>query len=222
MTSSPARWPNAAPSCRPRRRSRKLRRAHLQSFVDRFKAKASKAVQAQSRVKMLEKMTPITPPEEAKKQVFTFPAPEELSPPIINLDGAAVGYGGTPVLRKLNLRIDQDDRIALLGRNGEGKSTLSKLLAGKLAAMRRADDQVLQAAHRLFRAASGGRAAHRRNAAAAHPAPAPRRGPAPPARAPCRVRPDGGSGRHGGRRGCRAGRRRGCRCCSPPSTRRTC
>ena len=115
-------------------KKQELRRAHLQSFVDRFKAKASKAVQAQSRVKMLEKMTPITPPEEARRQVFTFPAPEELSPPIINLDGAAVGYGGRPVLRRLNLRIDQDDRIALLGRNGEGKSTLSKLLAGKLAA----------------------------------------------------------------------------------------
>ncbi|WP_103256104.1 ABC-F family ATP-binding cassette domain-containing protein [Tabrizicola aquatica] len=110
------------------------RRAHLQSFVDRFKAKASKAVQAQSRVKMLEKLTPITAPEEAKKVVFTFPAPEELAPPIINLDGAAVGYGGPPVLKRLNLRIDQDDRIALLGRNGEGKSTLSKLLAGKLQA----------------------------------------------------------------------------------------
>lgn len=109
-----------------------LRRAHLQSFVDRFKAKASKAVQAQSRVKMLEKLTPITAPEEAKKVVFTFPKPEELAPPIINLDGAAVGYDGPPVLRRLNLRIDQDDRIALLGRNGEGKSTLSKLLAGKL------------------------------------------------------------------------------------------
>ena len=112
-----------------------LRRAHLQSFVDRFKAKASKAVQAQSRVKMLEKMTPITAPEEARKQVFTFPAPEELSPPIINMDNAAVGYGGPAILRKLSLRIDQDDRIALLGRNGEGKSTLSKLLAGKLATM---------------------------------------------------------------------------------------
>ena len=112
-----------------------LRRAHLQSFVDRFKAKASKAVQAQSRVKMLEKMTPITAPEEARKQVFTFPAPEELSPPIINLDNAAVGYGGPAILRKLSLRIDQDDRIALLGRNGEGKSTLSKLLAGKLVTM---------------------------------------------------------------------------------------
>jgi ATP-binding cassette, subfamily F, member 3 len=113
-------------------KKQELRRAHLQSFVDRFKAKASKAVQAQSRVKMLEKMTPITAPEDAKKVVFTFPAPEELSPPIINMDGAAVGYGGPLVLRKLSLRIDQDDRIALLGRNGEGKSTLSKLLAGKL------------------------------------------------------------------------------------------
>jgi ATP-binding cassette subfamily F protein 3 len=110
------------------------RRAHLQSFVDRFKAKASKAVQAQSRVKMLEKLTPITAPEDAKKVVFTFPKPEELAPPIINLDGAAVGYGGPPVLKRLNLRIDQDDRIALLGKNGEGKSTLSKLLAGKLQA----------------------------------------------------------------------------------------
>ncbi len=110
------------------------RRAHLQSFVDRFKAKASKAAQAQSRVKMLEKLTPITAPEDAKKVVFTFPEPEELSPPIISMEGTSVGYGGPPVLRKLSLRIDQDDRIALLGRNGEGKSTLSKLLAGKLEA----------------------------------------------------------------------------------------
>ncbi len=115
-------------------KKQEARRAHLQSFVDRFKAKASKAVQAQSRVKMLEKMTPIVAPEDAKKVVFTFPAPEELSPPIINIEGGAVGYGGPPILRKLSLRIDQDDRIALLGRNGEGKSTLSKLLAGKLEA----------------------------------------------------------------------------------------
>ena len=111
------------------------RRAHLQSFVDRFKAKATKAAQAQSRVKMLEKLQPITAPEEARKMVFTFPEPEELSPPIVNLDNAAVGYGDKAILRRLNLRIDQDDRIALLGRNGEGKSTLSKLLAGKLATM---------------------------------------------------------------------------------------
>jgi len=111
------------------------RRAHLQSFVDRFRYKASKAVQAQSRLKMLERMVPIAAPEEAKARAFTFPAPEELAPPILAMEGASVGYGGTPVLRRLDLRIDQDDRIALLGRNGEGKSTLSKLIAGRLAPM---------------------------------------------------------------------------------------
>ncbi|MCY1125476.1 ABC-F family ATP-binding cassette domain-containing protein [Frigidibacter sp. RF13] len=115
-------------------KKQEARRAHLQSFVDRFKAKASKAVQAQSRVKMLEKMQPILAPEEAKKVVFSFPEPETLSPPIITMEGTSVGYDGPPVLKRLSLRIDQDDRIALLGRNGEGKSTLSKLLAGKLPA----------------------------------------------------------------------------------------
>jgi ATP-binding cassette subfamily F protein 3 len=112
-----------------------LQRAHLQSFVDRFKAKASKAKQAQSRVKMLEKMETIRAPEDAARTVFTFPEPEELSPPIIATEGAAVGYGTTIVLRDLNLRIDQDDRIALLGRNGEGKSTLSKMLSNRLDVM---------------------------------------------------------------------------------------
>lgn len=111
------------------------RRAHLQSFVDRFGAKASKARQAQARVKMLAKMEPITAPEEAKFHRFTFPQPEELSPPIVSLEGVAVGYGDRAVLRKLTLRIDQDDRIALLGRNGQGKSTLSKLLAERLTTM---------------------------------------------------------------------------------------
>ena len=111
------------------------RRAHLQSFVDRFRAKASKAVQAQSRLKMIARLKPISTPQEAALKKFTFPSPEELSPPIIAMDGAAVGYGERAVLRRLNLRIDQDDRIALLGRNGEGKSTLSKLLAEKLPAM---------------------------------------------------------------------------------------
>ena len=116
-------------------RKQDARRAHLQSFVDRFKAKATKARQAQSRVKMLEKMTPITAPEEAAKMVFSFPEPEALSPPIISMEGVSTGYDGRAVLSNLSLRIDQDDRIALLGRNGEGKSTLSKLLAGKLPAM---------------------------------------------------------------------------------------
>ena len=111
------------------------RRAHLQSFVDRFRAKASKARQAQARVKMLEKMERITAPEEAAKRVFSFPQPDELSPPILALENASTGYGDKVVLRKLSLRIDQDDRIALLGRNGQGKSTLSKLFSGRLALM---------------------------------------------------------------------------------------
>ncbi|SFR40821.1 ATP-binding cassette, subfamily F, member 3 [Yoonia tamlensis] len=110
-------------------------RQHLQAFVDRFKAKASKAKQAQSRVKALEKMETIRAPEDAARTVFTFPEPEELSPPIIATEGASVGYGETVILRDLNLRIDQDDRIALLGRNGEGKSTLSKMLSGRLDVM---------------------------------------------------------------------------------------
>jgi ATP-binding cassette subfamily F protein 3 len=111
------------------------KRAHLQSFVDRFKAKASKAKQAQSRVKQLEKMERITAPEDAARVVFTFPSPEELSPPIIRVEGGTVGYDGKPILSRLDLRIDQDDRIALLGRNGEGKSTLAKLLSDRLALM---------------------------------------------------------------------------------------
>ncbi len=116
-------------------KKQQLQREHLQSFVDRFKAKASKAKQAQSRVKMLERMETITAPEDAARVVFTFPEPEELSPPIINTESASVGYDGLAVLKNLNLRIDQDDRIALLGRNGEGKSTLAKLLSDRLETM---------------------------------------------------------------------------------------
>ncbi|WP_114287589.1 ABC-F family ATP-binding cassette domain-containing protein [Candidatus Halocynthiibacter alkanivorans] len=112
-----------------------LQRAHLQSFVDRFKAKASKAKQAQSRVKMLERMTTITAPEDAARVKFTFPVPEELSPPIISTEDVSVGYDGKAILSRLDLRIDQDDRIALLGRNGEGKSTLAKLLSDRLKPM---------------------------------------------------------------------------------------
>ena len=108
------------------------RRAHLQSYVDRFRYKASKAKQAQSRLKMIAALKPITTPQEAALKRFSFPTPEELSPPIVSLENVAVGYDGTPVLSRLNLRIDQDDRIALLGRNGEGKSTLAKLLSDRL------------------------------------------------------------------------------------------
>ncbi|MEM9970816.1 MAG: ABC-F family ATP-binding cassette domain-containing protein, partial [Pseudomonadota bacterium] len=116
-------------------KKQEARRAHLQSFVDRFRYKASKAVQAQSRLKTIAKMKPITTPQEAALRKFTFPEPEELSPPIIAMESASVGYDGAAVLSKLSLRIDQDDRIALLGQNGEGKSTLSKLLSGKLDAL---------------------------------------------------------------------------------------
>lgn len=111
------------------------RRKHLQDFVDRFKAKATKARQAQSRVKMLEKMKPIAPLVADDTPEINFPAPEKtLSPPIIAVDNVAVGYDPKhPVLRHVTLRIDPDDRIALLGSNGNGKSTLVKLLANRLA-----------------------------------------------------------------------------------------
>ncbi|WBU28239.1 ABC-F family ATP-binding cassette domain-containing protein [Rhodopseudomonas palustris] len=111
------------------------RRKHLQDFVDRFKAKATKARQAQSRVKMLEKMKPIAPLVADDTPEINFPPPEKtLSPPIIAVDNVAVGYDPKhPVLRHVTLRIDPDDRIALLGSNGNGKSTLVKLLANRLA-----------------------------------------------------------------------------------------
>jgi ATP-binding cassette subfamily F protein 3 len=107
-------------------------RARIQSFVDRFRAKATKARQAQSRLKALERLPPVEAVVEDTPVRFAFPAPEELAPPILSLGGCAVGYGGAPVLRNLNLRLDQDERIALLGANGNGKSTLAKLLAGRL------------------------------------------------------------------------------------------
>ncbi len=110
-------------------------RKRLQDFVDRFKAKASKARQAQSRVKMLERMKPVTALVTQDVREITFPEPEKsLSPPIIALDNVSVGYDpAKPVLNRVTLRVDNDDRIALLGANGNGKSTLVKLLAGKLA-----------------------------------------------------------------------------------------
>jgi ATP-binding cassette subfamily F protein 3 len=116
-------------------RKQEATRDHLQSFVDRFRAKASKAKQAQSRIKMLEKMEPIAAGVENSVAAFDFPTPEELSPPILRLEETSVGYDGKPILRDLSLRIDQTDRIALLGANGQGKSTLSKLLADRLTPM---------------------------------------------------------------------------------------
>ena len=115
-------------------RKREAERKRLSAFVDRFRAKASKARQAQSRLKRLAKLEPPSALISQEVPPIVFPAPAKaLSPPIVVLDGASVGYTpGSPVLRRLSLRIDDDDRIALLGTNGSGKSTLAKLIAGRL------------------------------------------------------------------------------------------
>jgi ATP-binding cassette subfamily F protein 3 len=112
-------------------------RRHLEAFITRFKAKASKARQAQSRVKALAKMQPIAEAVEDRVVPFRLTSPaKELASPLIRIEGGSVGYTeGQPVLRGLDLRIDHDDRIALLGQNGNGKSTFAKLLAGRLSLM---------------------------------------------------------------------------------------
>lgn len=109
-------------------------RKHLQSFVDRFKAKASKAKQAQSRVKALEKMGTVAAVVHENVSEFHFPDPEKaVSSPIIKLENASCGYEtGKPILKNIDLRIDHDDRIALLGMNGNGKSTFAKLISDRL------------------------------------------------------------------------------------------
>jgi ATP-binding cassette, subfamily F, member 3 len=111
-------------------------RKHMQAFVDRFRYKASKARQAQSRLKALAKMQPIAAAVEERGIEFSFPEPEELAPPLIVMDDVAVGYEpGKPILTKVNMRLDPDERIALLGSNGNGKSTMAKLIAGRLQPM---------------------------------------------------------------------------------------
>src|SRR6266481_1117323 len=111
-------------------------REHMQAFVDRFKAKASKARQAQSRMKMLAKMQTIEVPVDEHVAPIRIPKPVDASPPLITMHNASVGYEpGKPILTHMSMRFDPDDRIALLGKNGNGKSTLAKLLAGKLPLM---------------------------------------------------------------------------------------
>jgi ATP-binding cassette, subfamily F, member 3 len=111
-------------------------RKHMQSFVDRFRYKASKARQAQSRIKMLERMSKVEVPVDESVAPIRLPSPESVSPPLLTLEHASVGYiPGKPVLSDISLRFDPDDRIALLGKNGNGKSTLAKLLAGKMEPM---------------------------------------------------------------------------------------
>ncbi len=120
-------------------------RAKLQDYIARNSARASTAKQAQSRAKALARMQPITAAIEDPSLSFGFPDPAPLRPPLITLDMAAVGYNETPVLQRLNLRIDPDDRIALLGRNGNGKTTLARLLAAQLPAM----DGTMQASAKM-------------------------------------------------------------------------
>ncbi|WP_417673711.1 ABC-F family ATP-binding cassette domain-containing protein [Roseibium sp.] len=111
-------------------------RKHMQAFVDRFRAKATKARQAQSRLKMLEKMEPIAALTEESSFPIHFPDPEgRLAPPILKLENVSTGYDGKEILKRLTVNIDTDDRIALLGANGNGKSTFAKLISGRLDAM---------------------------------------------------------------------------------------
>ncbi len=111
-------------------------RRHLQSFVDRFRASATKATQAQSRLKMLARLEPVSAMVDQQVLPFHLPSPQKpLSPPIIAMEGASVGYDEVAILSRLNLSISNDDRIGLLGSNGNGKSTFAKLLAGRLEKM---------------------------------------------------------------------------------------
>ncbi len=112
------------------------RRAHLQAFVDRFRAKASKAVQAQSRLKMLAKMDPIAAVVDEAVMPFTWPpVARKLSPPIVTMEKVSAGYDGRAVLSRIDLTLSNDDRVGLLGANGNGKSTFAKLIGGRLAPM---------------------------------------------------------------------------------------
>ncbi len=116
------------------RKKVEAQRKHMQAFVDRFRAKATKARQAQSRLKAIAKLQPIAEISEENVAPFRFPDPgRRLSPPIVTMEHVSVGYApGKPVLTGLDLRIDDDDRIALLGKNGNGKSTFAKLVAEQL------------------------------------------------------------------------------------------
>ncbi len=127
------------------RAKQQAQRDHLQAYIAKNSARASTAKQAQSRAKALARLQPIAEMIDDPSLSFAFPDPDALRPPLITLDLAAVGYGETPILSRLNLRLDPDDRIALLGRNGNGKTTLARLLAAQLTPM----DGAMNASNRM-------------------------------------------------------------------------
>ena len=143
------------------KKSQDDQRRKMEAFVERFRAKATKARQAQSRLKALSKMQPIAAEIDSEVVPFRFPSPERsLGNPLIRIENGSVGYDpAKPILRNVNLRLDCDDRVGLLGANGNGKSTLAKLLCGKLDPLeghRRASKKL---EYRLFRPAPARRTA---------------------------------------------------------------
>jgi len=199
-------------------------RRHIEAFIIRFKAKASKATQAQSRVKALARMQPIASQVEERLIPFNFPNPKKaFASPLIRLEDAAVGYEpDRPVLQGLSLRLDADDRVGLLGANGNGKSTFAKLIAGRLAPMTGRTLRLGQDLGRLLRPAPDGRPAVRQDAVPAHRRPDGRMRPRPSAvhaSAPLASAPTRPT--HAPRT-CRAARRRACCSRLPRSAGRIC
>ena len=146
-------------------KKQQARVAHLQSFVDRFRAKASKAKQAQSRLKMIERMDMVAAPEEIAKRVFTFPQPDELSPPIIRVENGVTGYGETEVLAQAGPADRSGRPHRASGQERSGQVDAGQAAVGPFAIDGRADHPVVEAAHRVLCPAPGGRAARRRDAA---------------------------------------------------------
>ena len=139
--------------------ARQVRRiAEITAFVNRFRASATKSRQAQSRLKMLQRMERIVPAHVDSPFEFEFAAPLKTPRPLITLEDAACGYGGTRIVSGINVSIGPLDRIALLGPNGAGKSTLTKLLAGETAPLAGRARGRRGSCHRLLRAAAAGAA----------------------------------------------------------------
>ena len=202
-------------------------RKHMQAFVDRFKAKASKARQAQSRMKMIEKLGPIVPRADRRaRSTFNFPSPEQLASPIETLDQVSgrLRRAARWCCSKLDLRLDMDDRIALLGQNGNGKSTFIRLLSDRLEPREGKVRRSRKLRIGYFSQDQEESLDYEGDAVRAHePRARTRRAGEPKVRAQLgRFGFSRERGRPQGRRCCRAARRPACCWRSPPATRRTC